>query len=717
MAKRRFQLFPRQFLLGMLTLAFLVGGIFFVWAATFKIPDVQSLTERKVEQSAKIYDHTGTVLLYDLHEDINKTIVPIGDISRNIQNATVAIEDDKFYDHIGVRPVAFVRAIFANIFSLSFSQGGSTITQQVVKNSVLTTEKLISRKIKEWVVAIRLEQVLSKEKILELYLNESPYGGAIYGVEEAAQSFFGKSARDVTLAEAAYLAALPQAPTYYSPYGNNQEALEARKNLVLERMLGLNFITQEEYQSAREEKVTFQSQVVSGIRAPHFVFYVQEQLEREYGRRTLEESGWRIITTLDMELQEEAERIVKEYALKNEEDFLAENAGLVAMDPKTGDILAMVGSRDYFDEEIDGNFNVTLAKRQPGSAFKPFVYAQAFREGYAPETVVFNLRTQFSTSCPADQLNSEDDCYSPDNYDHQFGGPVSLRNALAQSINVPAVKLLYLVGIQDALRLARQMGIDSLEGGGERFGLTLVLGGGEVSLLDMVNAYSVFASGGIKSEKRAVQKVESRDGEVVQDYGTSQSRVLDENVALQVSDVLSDNTARTPAFGANSPLNFPGYHVAAKTGTTNDSRDAWIIGYSPNIVVGTWAGNNNNSPMVKQVAGFIVAPMWNEFMNFALQQYPDDVFPEPRQTLTENDKPILRGIWEGVDIQPGPTPGVVQIPANVHSILYWVDKNNPRGARPVNPEKDAQFKYWETQVRKWAEENNYTDGAVLFRQQ
>lgn len=705
----------RQIILGVLALGFVVAGAFLIWAATLKIPDVSSLSERKISQSAKIYDRTGEILLFDLSEDIDRTIIPIEDISRNIQNATVAIEDDRFYDHAGVRPVATFRAVFIQPLRGKGVQGGSTITQQVVKNSVLTNERAISRKLKEWVIAFRLEQQLSKEEILEIYLNESPYGGTIYGVEEASQAFFGKAARDVTIAEAAYLAALPQLPTFYSPYGNNRDALEERKNLVLFRMHDLEFITEEEYTSAQNEVVEFQAQSISGIRAPHFVFYVREQLEEEFGRRALEENGWRIITTIDMGLQEAGERIVNEYALQNEEDFLAENGSIVAMDPKTGDILTMVGSRDYFDEDIDGNFNIALANRQPGSAFKPFVYAQAFREGYSPDTVVFDVETQFSTTCAPDDFTDEnEECYSPQNYDLEYRGPVSLRDALAQSINVPAVKALYLVGLVDALRLARNLGVTTLEDV-NRYGLTLVLGGGEVTLLDMVGAYGAFAAEGVRSESRAVLRIEDTAGNVVREYGTSQERVLEENVALQISDVLSDNDARAPAFGSVGPLHFPGNHVAAKTGTTNDSRDAWIIGYSPNIVVGSWAGNNDNSPMVKQVAGFIVAPMWNEFMQFALSKYPNDSFPEPRSNVNESDKPMLRGIWEGIDIQNDPS-GVLRIPANIHSILFWVDKDNPKGPRPTEPEKDPQFTYWELPVRAWAEENNYQDGTPLFRQ-
>jgi len=704
----------RTLVLGFLSLCLFVGGTVFIWAGTFKIPDIESFQNRKVSQSAKMYDRTGTVLLYDLHENIDRTVVPIANISLHIRNATVAIEDSTFYHHIGIRPLATLRAVFIQPLRGKGVQGGSTITQQVVKNSVLTNERAVSRKIIEWVVALRLERELTKDDILELYLNESPYGGTIYGVEEASQAFFGKSADDVSIAEAAYLAALPQAPTYFSPYGNNRPALEERKNLVLARMRELDFITESQFEDAKSEDVVFQPQAISGIRAPHFVFYVREQLEQEYGRRTLEESGWRIITTLDMDLQEAAERIAKEYAIRNEKDFNAKNVAIVATDPKTGDILTMVGSRDYFDEEIDGNYNVAVARpgRQPGSAFKPFVYAAAFKEGYTPDTVVFDLKTQFSTACAATDLSEESPCYSPNNYDEIFRGPVTLRSALAESRNVPAVKLLYLVGISDALRLAHAMGIRGLDDA-NRYGLTLVLGGGEVTLLDMVGAYGVFASGGVKHESRSIVRIEDRNGDEVRAYPDIQNRVLDENVALMVSDVLSDNEARTPEFGAASPLYFPGKHVAAKTGTTNDSRDAWIVGYSPNISAGAWAGNNDNSPTSKNIAGFIVAPLWHEFMEVALSKYPNDPFPQPRSTLTESDKPILRGIWEGVDIEDDPS-GKLRITANIHSILYWLDKNNPRGARLENPQEDPQFDRWEYSVRQWVNEHRLFDGTTLF---
>ncbi len=370
-------------------LFFFTSGAILLWASTLEIPDLSTFNERKIAQSTKIYDRTGKVLLYDLHENIQRTLIPINEVSVHIKNATVAIEDAEFYEHKGIKVSSIIRAVLVNVGTLGYAQGGSTITQQVVKNSILTKDKTITRKIKEWILALKLEQILTKERILELYLNESPYGGNIYGIEEAAQTFFNKQAKDITLGEAAYLAALPQAPTYYSPYGNNKEKLEDRKNLVLKRMRDLQFITDEEFTEASAFVPKFAAQRVQKISAPHFVFYVREYLEEKYGKSAIEEDGFRVITTLDANLQAQAEAVVREYAYENETKFKASNAALVATDPKTGEILVMVGSRDYFDKAIDGNFNIALAKRQPGSSFKPIVYAAAFVKGFTPATMSF----------------------------------------------------------------------------------------------------------------------------------------------------------------------------------------------------------------------------------------------------------------------------------------------------------------------------------------
>ena len=692
--------------IGLFVLGLIAGGIILVWVATLDIPDLSSFEERQVQQSTKIYDRTGTVLLYDLHQDIRRTIIPYENISRHIKNATVAIEDDTFFEHSGIRPIRIAKAVFDNLVSgdLLGGQGGSTITQQVVKNSVLVQEKSLSRKIKEWILALRLEQVLTKEEILSHYLNESPYGGTIYGVEEASLSFFGKHASDVSLAEAAYLASLPQLPTYYSPYGNHVGDLEKRKDLVLFRMLENGFITEEEYEEAKEALVEFKPQMTSGIRAPHFVMYVRDLLVERYGE-AVSTKGYKIITTLDWELQEKAEEIVLTRALTNEKSYDAENAALVASDPRNGEILVMVGSRDYFDTKIDGNYNIAIAERQPGSSFKPFVYATAFKKGYTPDTVVFDLKTQFSTRCEPDNTTSEGDCYSPENYDHKFRGPVSFRNALAQSLNIPAVKALYLAGINDSLKMARDLGITTLTNR-DQYGLTLVLGGGEVKLLEMVGAYGTFANEGVRNELRPFIRFEDNVGNVIEEFESEPKQVLDKNIALQISDILSDNVARTPLFGANSALNFPGRDVAAKTGTTNDKRDVWILGYTPNLVVGAWAGNNDNSSM-REISGLVITPLWREFMDVALPKFSIETFTEPEHT-PDTLKPILRGIWfDPTESVVDTGPELTDTPFNVnnavqgaHNILYFVDKDNPN-APGLGNQNDPQFRYWEYPVSLW----------------
>ncbi|MBU1159921.1 PBP1A family penicillin-binding protein [Patescibacteria group bacterium] len=691
------------------------------WMATLKIPDFDSFESRKVIQSTKIYDRTGQILLWDIHENIKRTKVPSEQISRNLKNATVAIEDSNFYNHKGVDFSGILRAVLTNLSSGSLhGQGGSTITQQVIKNTMLTTEKSFARKFKELILALKLEQSMSKEKILEIYLNEIPYGGSNYGAETASQNYFGKSAADLNLAEAAYLAALPQAPTYYSPYGNNREALDQRKNLVLKRMKELGFITEEEEKSAMEQKVNFMPQREQSVRAAHFSIFIRSYLENKYGKDVIEQNGLKVITTLDYETQQKAEELVAKYAKENKEKFNANNAGLVAIDPKTGQIIAMVGSKDYFNQEDGGNFNVTLAKRQPGSSIKPFIYATAFKEGYTPDTVVFDLKTEFSASCNADGtapagINPES-CYMPENYDHIFRGPVTLRNAIAQSINVPSVKTLYLAGIKDSLATIKDMGITTLNDP-DRYGLTLVLGGGEVTLLEMTSAYGIFANQGMRNPTVGILKIEDSNGNVLEEFKESGSQVIDKNIALLISDVLSDNDARAPAFGERSYLYFPDRDVAVKTGTTNDYRDAWVIGYTPNLAWGVWCGNNDNSSMEKRVAGFIAAPLWNAFFTEIAEKLEKQNFEKPEKQ--PEPKPFLWGDWRGgltykidkiskkLATEFTPPELIEEKPiVQIHSILYWINKDDPLGPAPEKPEDDSQFRLWEIPVRNWAANQN-----------
>lgn len=682
-----------------------LAGLFLIWAATLQLPDLASLQTRRISQSVKIYDRTGTVLLYDLSQDAQRTIVPLSAISPNIQHATIAIEDPNFYNHGGVEVTAIIRAVLTDALIVlhlqsGFTQGGSTITQQVVKGSILTSDKTITRKLKEWVLAIKLERVLTKDQILELYLNQSPYGGKIYGVEEASMTFFGKHASDVSVPEAAYLAAVLPAPSHLSPYGSHVDELEARKNLVLQKMEEHGYITADELTQYENTKVTFLPPKDTSIAAPHFVFYVQQYLEDKYGADALEQGGWKVTTTLDADLQAKAEEIVQADAASNKANYNASNMAMTAIDPKTGQILVMVGSKNYFATDIPGAYNVVTSKpgRQPGSAFKPFIYAQAFSEGYTPDTVLFDLPTQFSTSCaPTDNHNSTPPCYSPVDYDGQFRGPMTLRDALAQSINVPAVKLLYLVGIDNALKLAKSLGITTL-GDANQYGLTLVLGGGEVTPLEMTSAYGTFADNGMHYPPIAVLKVEDTQGNVIEDNSQPVGQqVLDPTVSQEINDVLSDPVARAP-LGEGDIFNFSGHDVAIKTGTTNDTRDAWTVGYTPDIAVGIWAGNNDNTPMVKKVSGFIVGPAWAEFMHYAITKFPNDAFTRGGYPVPA--KPALRGLWQ--------VPGS---DGSIHSILYWVDKNNPAGPQPSNPASDPQFNYWEYPVKQWAAQNGFTNIA------
>lgn len=683
-----------------------LSALFLLWVSSWRIPALDSFEGRDVSQSTKIYDRTGEILLYDVYQDIKRTVVPFDKISPNIKEAVLAIEDADFYSHKGIKITSIIRAVIANITGLGYNQGGSTITQQVVKNSLLTNEKSISRKIKEWVLAPKLEKVLTKEEIFSIYLNEIPFGGNLYGAEEATQAFFGKPSSDVTLAEAAYLAALPKAPSFYSPYGSHKDKLDERKNLVLSEMLQNGFITQKEYDDAKAEVVTFRPQSEFGIKAPHFVLEVREELVKKYGERVLEEGGLRVITTLNYDLQKKAEDYAKEFAEQNKKNFDAENIALVALDPNNGDILSMVGSRNYFDKEIQGNFNITTAHRQPGSAFKPFAYAQAFSRGYTPDTVLFDLPTEFSTTCTPEgkPRSSSSNCYMPGNYDLKYHGPMSMRNALAQSVNIASIKAFYLAGMQDTLRLAQSMGIQSL-GDINQYGLTLVLGGGEVSLLDITSAYGVFANDGERNPYRYILEVKDKNGETLEKTETKPIRVLEANVAQQISDILSDEQARAPAFGYNSPLHFPGRDVAVKTGTTNDYRDAVIVGYTPNIAIGAWAGNNDNHPMQRKIAAFIIAPFWNKVMNEALKITPNETFTRPVVENGRDLKPVLRGIWQG-GISKSTNNQEEIVTGGVHDILYWVNKEDPRGPVPRNPDDDSQFENWEYAVKNWVRNNN-----------
>ncbi|MEI6553350.1 MAG: penicillin-binding protein [bacterium] len=690
--KKQIKIIIRNTILVLIIGFILSTGALLIWASTIKTPDLSSFDDRLLGQSAKIYDRTGNVLLYDLSEKVRRTVTPFDQISPYAKKTTIAIEDVDFYNHGGIKISSIIRAFFANLFTLKFSQGGSTITQQVVKNSLLSQDKNIARKVKEWILAIKLEQNTSKDTILNMYLNEAPYGGNIYGIEEASSLYFNKKSKDLTLAESAYLASLPQSPSVLSPYGKNRDKLESRKNLVLKKALDAKMITEDEYKTALAERVVFQPKSIDGIKAPHFVMYVKDYLVEKYGEELLSKSGLKITTTLDYDLQQKTEQLVYNYVTKNGPSFKAGNAAVVATDPKTGQILTMVGSKDYFDTTNDGNFNVATAHRQPGSAFKPFAYATAFMKGYTPDTPLYDVLTEFNVNCsPSGLQNSvpgseNSKCYSPQNYEGGYKGLMNFRSALAQSRNIPSVKVLYLAGIDDTIKTATAMGINEL-GPASKYGLTLVLGGGEVSPLDMTSAYGVFANNGQKAPLISVLKIENEKGDVLEQAPDKVvvEQVITEQSAKLINDVLSDKQARSSIF---APSTFGDRVVAIKTGTTNNSKDAWEIGYTPSISIGAWMGNNNNTPMAQQASARIVGPLWKSIMDFELTRIPVESFDPPEPTES-GLKPYLTGSWMG--------PGT-----EVHSELYWIDRKNPKGSAPGLNSNDEQFKNWEYGVTNWS---------------
>lgn len=746
-ARRRFlKIFKFFFklIIGLFLLALISGGIVFIYYAK-DLPDPQKINERQINESTKIFDRTGEVLLYDIHGEEKRTIVLIDQISKYLKEATVAVEDANFYNHFGLDFKGIARAAWGVITGNRSAGGGSTITQQFVKKSILSDERTWSRKIKEAVLALELERRYSKDEILGFYLNQIPYGSNAYGIEAAAQTFFGKPAKDLSLAESATLAALPNAPSRLSPFGSHPEELKARQEYILDRMVQFNYINEEEAASAKEEKLNFASQA-HDLKAPHFVMYIKEYLEEKYGQDMIEKEGLKVYTTLDWDLQQIAQQLVKETAKSNEKKYGAFNAALTALDPKTGQILVMVGSRDYFATSslplgctpgktcrFEPNVNVTIRDRQPGSSFKPFAYVTAFKKGFTADTILFDLKTEFNPLCPPSAEQEKDqyalDCYHPSNYDEKFRGPVTARQALSQSLNIPSVQMLYLADIEDTIKTAKEMGITSLNE--SYYGLSLVLGGGEVKLLDEVAAFGVFATEGIRYEKTPILKIEDGKGNIIEEFNGRPKKVLEPQYTRMISEILSDNDARSPVFGPNSPLYFPERPVAAKTGTTQKYRDAWTIGYTPSLAVGVWVGNNDNSSMAKAGAGISAAgPLWHNFFKKAYEIKTSGcnpssfcLGPEPEQftkpELISTGKPMLDGSFISETIvkidkisgqiatEQTPPDLVEEKPfKQIHSILYYVNKDDPRGEAPSDPNQDAQFKNWEATTLDWLTQNN-----------
>lgn len=594
------------------------------------LPSPYKLTTRDSSLSTKIYDRNGK-LLYDIYGEKNRALVNWNQLPKYVKEATIAIEDKDFYKHQGFSAAGIVRAVI-NIFLFQKLQGGSTITQQVVKNTLLSPERTLTRKIKEFILAIQVERKYTKDEILQIYLNEVPYGGTAWGIEAAAQTYFNKEARDLTLAEAVILAGFPQRPSFYSPFGTNPKAYIARGGDVGRRMREDNYISKDQEDQLKKEiaEVKF-SPNDQGIRAPHFVFYVRDLLNQRYGEKFVEQGGLKVTTALDLELQEKVQKIVAEEVAKVA-DLKVGNGAAVVIDPTNGDILAMVGSKDYFAKDYDGQVNVALSLRQPGSALKPFTYSTAFKAGYTPAYILMDVPTEFPGGIGQP-------LYKPVNYDGKYRGPQQVRFTLGNSLNIPAVKMLALVGVKNMLRTAYDAGVKSLEPTDDnlrRFGLSITLGGGEVRLLELTDGYGTIANRGKHMELVTILKVEDKAGKVLDETKERKSKqVISEDVAFLVSHILSDNNARSTVFGHSSLLNIFGKTVAVKTGTTDDKRDNWAIGYTPSAVVGVWVGNNDNSPMDAKIASGITGatPIWNRVMSLAVQDKKSAGFDKPDNVI------------------------------------------------------------------------------------
>lgn len=666
-----------------------IGWVYF----TTELPEPDEMGSFNVAESTKLYDRTDKVMLYEIYNEEKRTLVPAEDIPDVVREATLSIEDSSFYYHGAFDTRGIIRALFVNLIRGRVTQGASTITQQLARNIFLSPEKTITRKLRELILATKLERSFSKDEILDMYLNQVPYGPNIYGVESASWAYFDKATKELGINEAATLAAIPQAPSYYSPWGSHREELKNRKNVVLEKMHELGYIDDQEYEQADKGLPEIMPRSETGIQAPHFAVAVQEYLEEKYGEEVLRTEGLRVTTTLNWEMQQIAETAVRDGVERNKELYAGFNGALLALDPKTGQILAMVGSKDYFAEPepegceegiscaFEGNFNITTqALRQPGSALKPFAYLTAFQAGLTPDTIIWDVPTEFSVNCPPS-------CYSPKNFDLIFRGPVTMKQGLAQSINVPSVKTLYLAGLGNTIKTAEIFGITTLNDP-ERLGLSLVLGGGEVKMIELLTAYATLANDGVKNAPTFILKVEDSRGKVLEEYQDGGERVIDPQYPRIINQILSDIGLRSGLFTASLPLTqVPGYQVALKTGTTNDYVDAWSIGYTPNLVAGVWAGNNNRSALGAKGSSLLAAiPMWHSFMSKAQPLLPVESFPAPEPVLSDN--PIFSGKL---------------IKGELHSILYYLGRTN-----------DSQYQNWEAGIRTWLSVNGEAAIKIPF---
>lgn len=600
----------------------------FIWFSK-DLPSPSKVVRRD-GYSSKVYDRNGNSI-YDIYDEARRDPVALDNIPDYLKKATVAVEDKDFYKHNGFDPLTPFR-IVKNVFYFGKVTGGSTLTQQLTRTVLLTTERSITRKIKELILSIQIDAKYSKDEILGMYLNEAPYGGASWGVEPASEQYFGKKVKELNLAECAILAGLPQLPSVYSPFSKTPTAYISRTSHVLDRMVEDSYISKELAKETMEQVKNYKfTSGNSTTKAPHFVFWIKDLLTEKYGESVVENGGLKITTTLDLELQDQVQTIVTEEIDKAESLGISNGAALV-LDPTTGQVLSMVGSRDYFSTKTDGNFNmVTQALRQPGSAIKPVTYLAGLKKGMTAATMIMDAPVTFPGS------GGQKD-YNPQNYNGKFNGPMSLRNALGNSINVTAVKTLANVGVENMLKLANDMGLSTLAPTKEnlaRFGLSVTLGGGEVKMIDLASAYTAFANGGTSMKAVGILKVEDKDGRVLEEYKAPDGKkVMTPQESFIISNILSDNSARELTFGAVNGLQVSGYQVAVKTGTTNDKKDNWAIGWTPNLLSVVWVGNNNNTPMGKVASGVSGAtPIWKRIMVYALPKRDKEDFPIPNKIV------------------------------------------------------------------------------------
>lgn len=671
----------------------------YVWVSK-DLADISDLERRATDESTKIYARDGETLLYEVGDN-RRIDTPIEQIDEHIQQATVAIEDKRFYEHSGIDIKGIFRAVF-KFRGVGSAQGASTLTQQLVSNTILSKDRNVKRKLKELILAIRLEQKYSKDQILGMYMNEVYYGPNYQGVGVAAEEYFGHSAAQVSIAEAATLASLPKSPSSL-PY--NPDRLKTRRDYTLSIMKEEGYITAEEEEQAQAEPIVMNTKFNTPIKAAHFVFYVKDYLEEKYGQTTVNNGGLRVVTTLDWDKQQKAETAINDN-IPNIEKYGGDNAALVSIDAHNGQILALVGSRGFFDNEHHGQVNVaTSPNQQPGSSFKPIVYYTAFTKGYIPETRIYDLETDFPT---------ESGVYHPHNFDGHEHGLLTLRTALDQSYNIPAVKMMYLAGKDEVINNAEKMGYTTFSDR-SRFGLSMALGAGDVSLLEHTAAYATFAREGEYHRPGAILKVMDREGNTLEEWQDRAEQTLDQSAVRTLNNVLSDAAARGSIFRG---LNLSDRPVAAKTGTSNEFRDAWAMGYTPSIATGVWTGRNDNAPMNYLADGIVIAaPLWREYMESILVGSPVETFNSPSyKAATE----VLGGNLDtekeySVDSVTGeiiPDECVDTYPSayvtkktlkETHTILHYINREDPTGSAPEDPAKDPMYNSWEAGVQRYAE--------------